>query len=176
MSASREELDWLAFQYAVGELSPAEQAEFERLLATDQAATDALAEAVELLAATRQALARPVVRRPVLRWIGYAAAASLVLWLAMGAPVPGTRQERPVADRVDPERAIALAWSQLLTSTELDEAEMVRAWSDDATILADTEPLVTMDDDADVELPAWLMTLSTLQPGPSKPNNPNGSG
>lgn len=43
-----EDLDWLAFQYAAGELSGAELDAFERLLATDDHACAALARAVML--------------------------------------------------------------------------------------------------------------------------------
>lgn len=178
MSARREELDWLAFQYVTGELAPPERAEFDRLLATDLAAGEALADAVELLAATRHALTPPIaVRRPFVRWIGYAAAASVILWLALGARGPGARREEPrVVDPVDPQRAVALAWSQLRATGALSETDSNDSSSDDAIVMAEAENLVSTDEDADVELPAWLMTVSTLQPGPSKPKNPNGSG
>jgi anti-sigma factor RsiW len=43
-----EELDWLAFQYISGELTPAESEAFENRLATDQFARERLAAAVEL--------------------------------------------------------------------------------------------------------------------------------
>src|SRR5262245_10127855 len=42
------DLDWLAFSYAAGELTPAEAEQFELRLADDQSAREALARAVEL--------------------------------------------------------------------------------------------------------------------------------
>lgn len=179
MSASRrEELDWLAFQYLTDELAPPDRAEFERLLASDLSAGEALAEAVELVTATRQALARPVpVRRPLLRWMGYAAAAGFVLWLAVGDRTPADRHEAlPTAESVTPEHAVALAWSQLRTTNSLVEPDASSAWDEETTAMAEVAPFASMDDDGDVELPAWLMTLSTLEPGPSQANKPNGSG
>ncbi len=49
---SEPDLDWLAFCYAAGELSAAEQADFEARLVTDQPTREALARAVELIQAT----------------------------------------------------------------------------------------------------------------------------
>lgn len=54
MASDREdnsELSWLAFRYVVGELTPAETAEFEARLESDQSAREMVAEAVELAAA-----------------------------------------------------------------------------------------------------------------------------
>jgi len=59
-------LDWLAFQYAAGELQGAELQEFEKLLATDERACTALSRAVMLGQAVVQcehsssAVARPI--------------------------------------------------------------------------------------------------------------------
>jgi hypothetical protein len=76
-SLSTADLDWLAFQYAAGELQGAELDAFERLLATDDRACEALAQAVMLgqavvqceqaVAAPRAAAATPtitIVRQP----------------------------------------------------------------------------------------------------------------
>lgn len=52
MSESKEQLDWLAFQYVADELSDAEAAEFEMRLEDDQPAREAVARAVHLTEAT----------------------------------------------------------------------------------------------------------------------------
>src|SRR5947207_5663100 len=46
-SISNGDLDWLAFQYVSGELTPAEAAAFEQTLAEDQAAREAVASVVQ---------------------------------------------------------------------------------------------------------------------------------
>jgi hypothetical protein len=46
--SQQDDLDWLAFQYAAGELQGAERDAFEQLLATELAACEALAKAVQL--------------------------------------------------------------------------------------------------------------------------------
>jgi len=51
------ELQWLAFQYVSGELSTAAAAEFEQQLAGDQAACEAVAQAVLLTSAIHTACA-----------------------------------------------------------------------------------------------------------------------
>lgn len=48
MTTDNNNLDWLAFSYAAGELNPREAEQFELRLADDQTAREALARAVEL--------------------------------------------------------------------------------------------------------------------------------
>ncbi len=50
-SESKSDLAWLAFVYVSGELTHAEAEAFERRLAQDQAAREAVAEAVALIGA-----------------------------------------------------------------------------------------------------------------------------
>src|SRR5690349_9193650 len=123
----RDELAWLAFQYVAGDFSApgfsaAVAEQFEERLATDQAAREAVAEAVELLHAVCAAEAsEPVVavatRQSVwsqkLVWISTGAAAAValvagVLSLNHWGNVSPNRPERNVA-AVSP--ALADAWS-----------------------------------------------------------------
>lgn len=136
----REELEWCAFRYVAGEMSPAEAAMFEGRLADDQPARDAVCRAVALagrLASARPQLspvsetdrAAPVARdprprriaAPTLREIGWmavgAAATLLVVYLAR----PGaTAQSVPVVaskpGQVQP-HADALVWARLQTES-----------------------------------------------------------
>jgi hypothetical protein len=67
-AAEREELDWLAFLYVAGELAPDEHDEFERRLANDQLACDAVSRAVKVTQAIRTAEeVKPVAVSPVRR-------------------------------------------------------------------------------------------------------------
>lgn len=86
MSSTEHDYDWLAFLYAVGEMSATESLAFEQQLAEDQSAREALARAVQLAGAVRSACRpMPVVRassatgRSWLAVVGVCAAAALVL-------------------------------------------------------------------------------------------------
>ena len=85
------ELDWTAFRYVAGELSPDEATRFELTLAEDQAAREAVAAAVELGSAVCAVYAQPihkpsVGRSPVLlrpaAWMSVGAAICLAVVLA----------------------------------------------------------------------------------------------
>ncbi len=71
LGEGRDDLDWLAFQYVAGELSPAEEERFEARLAIDPEAAEAVARAVTLGEAVSLAFrgdavsgSRPVDTRP----------------------------------------------------------------------------------------------------------------
>jgi anti-sigma factor RsiW len=61
MSETQNKLSWSAFCYVANEMDATEASEFESLLMTDQAAREAVADAVEESARIRQALAGAVV-------------------------------------------------------------------------------------------------------------------
>jgi len=152
------DLDWQAFRYVAGEMSSDEAAVFERRLADDQSAREAVADAVELA----QALAtlgpearedtRPVPkarlgsgkrtwrRRAVWTVAGTAACVALIVtsWLYRGGE---TAQSTDLSLE-----QLALLWSQIgeeLDPRELDE--WAEDFSDDPT-----------DQDADVP-PSWML-------------------
>src|SRR4051812_7029606 len=107
------DLRWTAFLYVTGDLSSVEEAAFELRLADDQAAREAVGEAVELAGALSTtepgAWGRPrsgrFPARRVLTWSALAAAASLVvagLWSLRQGPA------------VSPDATeVAIAWSGL---------------------------------------------------------------
>src|SRR5688572_17831025 len=111
------ELDWSAFCYASGEMTPAEAEAFEQRLSDDQAAREALARAVEITQAviSAESLAPAVALRSQpatwsrrLAWMAIGSAASLLaalLWSGGVASWLGGRSER-----VSPE--LAAAWSE----------------------------------------------------------------
>lgn len=61
MSETKDNLSWSAFRYVANELDAAEASEFESLLLTEQAAREAVADAVEETTRIRRALAGAVV-------------------------------------------------------------------------------------------------------------------
>lgn len=120
-----EELDWLAFRYISGELSLAETADFEQLLADDQPARDAVVRAVQLsevIAATHspaQPLSiglLPAVRnswKQHLAWFSSGVAACLLVALALNFTRPAPARPSAAADLAD-------AW--LNRATDLTES------------------------------------------------------
>jgi hypothetical protein len=135
-----DDLDWQAFCYAAGELSPTATAEFEQRLGSDQAAREALARAIELTQAIasaeslasvvrRSAAVRaPAVRRTTFRNLAWGAMATaavvagLALWSGIGRdPQPNTAEKLGRADR-----ELAVAWSH--TRSELAIASDADFW------------------------------------------------
>jgi ferric-dicitrate binding protein FerR (iron transport regulator) len=159
------ELDWSAFCYAAGELSPAEAEAFEQRLASDQAAREALARAVQLTQAVASAESLvPVVLRPASRdwgrrlaWMAIGSAASLlvaVLWM-------GGRNDTSTVIRQSPasqdQTALAAVWSQ--TRDELSTASDAELWYPAhlaASTGEQTEISTAADDDMWPAAPDWM--------------------
>ena len=157
---TKDELEWSAFCYAAGEMSPADAAAFEQRLAEDQTAREALARAVELteVVATAESL-EPLVtvrsqsttwsRRVAWMAIGSAASVLAVLlwtgagsWLGSGKPAGG---ELVSADQHE----LAIAWA--LTRVELSASDTDVAASD-----ADSGAEAGGDDGQEFPMPDWL--------------------
>jgi hypothetical protein len=176
----RDDLDWLAFQYVAGEMSAVEADEFERRLAYDQAARDAVAWIVELTQATAQVTAqawdklpmdagaaarverrkhssRRWLRQPT--WVSWCVAVGLLAALlvvnAWRSPATSDREEPgPVAGGVD-ERELALAWvrTRLNLQPDVEWGELVKG-DDRVADLA----LAAVDTDSDIEMPSWMLS------------------
>ncbi len=149
------DLDLLAVRYVANDLPDDELAAFESRLADDQAAREAVAAAVELTLAVAQLPATSLERLPFrprprvcvfpLGRVGLAAAC---LALAVGLALQyGWRTERnpvdvPVVASSNPPEAVAIAWSGLRQSGELDlvsHSELL-AWLDEPIALASADP------------------------------------
>src|SRR4051812_38750323 len=155
------ELDWLAFCYAAGELHQAEAEAFETRLAEEQPVREALARAVELtqtVAAAESQCGDFVVPAAHSRgewstrlsWMaigGLAAVLLALLWSGVVGPTMRTTQHRLLAQS---QQSLATAWSQ--TRLEIREAGLWTAPGgsddDELTTLASNE----MDDEA----PSWM--------------------
>lgn len=150
------DLHWTAFLYASGDLPPGDEAAFERRLAEDQSAREAVAEAVELAGALATlgpvAWSAPRPRRlapRILAWSALAAAACLIA-ATLGA-LRSARTATPDASEV------AMAWSGL-RGLEAIGGEV------DALDLGDAshavEPHLAVVPDAPA-LPSWLLTAAS---------------
>jgi len=122
-------LDWLAFRYLVDELTPVEVEQFERRLAGDQAAREAVARAVRLveLIGRSEPLGPPVScdvaaaadrgGRRVGRWVLWGVAAGLcgvLLYPRLAAlPKAGPGARLPAATERERAGELALAWCQV---------------------------------------------------------------
>lgn len=134
MKPTEHDLDWLAFRYVSGELAADEAESFELRLANDQAACDAVANAVELSQAivAIESLVPAVTPATASRiWSTYAAwfatgtAACLLVVLALNSA--GSRLEPSVSP------ALVTRWSEGLDLTlgEEESLEMLSRESDD---------------------------------------------
>jgi hypothetical protein len=167
------ELDWSAFCYAAGEMSPADAEAFEARLATDQTAREALARAVELTetVATAESLGavvavrqRPAVWSRRLGWMAVGSAASLLIAL-LWSGAQGTNEPKPAS----PDHSqLAAAWTQ--TRAELAENESDLWYGKHLAASELVDPVITGQDERAGDLlesvtPDWLTAAVETYPG-----------
>jgi hypothetical protein len=172
------QLDWSAFCYAAGEMTPAEAEQFEARLADDQQAREALARAVELTqtvaAAESQAgdLVVPAGRHVAdwgarLSWMAIGGLASVVIALVWSGAIhtsPSGPSEKQLA--------LASAWTQ--ARADIAQAKEEGLWLP-VTWLgeADEDSLAGTDapDSPMGETPSWILAaLADIADQPTKPN------
>src|SRR5215211_3619404 len=85
MNTEPSDLRWTAFQYISGDLNPDQAADFESLLETNQAAREAVAEAVELGQITSQALLQTMKKEPLQLASSSHKGWSQLAWMSCGA-------------------------------------------------------------------------------------------
>jgi len=163
------ELDWTAFCYAAGELTPVEVEQFEARLADEQEAREALARAVELTQAVAAGESQvgsyaiaPAARQRSnwatrLAWMavgGTAAALAAAIW--SGAFPRG--QMPLTGDQLLARSELAAAWSQardeIAAAKEAGQWPMIVSAAD-----TDEEPLAAEsrgDDSALEDTPSWM--------------------
>lgn len=182
---SPEQLAELATDYLLDGLTPAQCAAFERRLAEDQPAREALADAVELLAAIVAVeeppvgpLSRP--RRRRRRAIEVAACAAAVAaclllalsWRAMNPNVPDDRPDdgsvaTPEAENAEAE--LAVAWSQARGKWAAEQG------ADPTDDPADpTEADLVADRPAELEPPSWMLAALVEMRRDELPETPEG--
>lgn len=166
----QDELSWRAFCYVAGEFSPAEAEQFEARLATDQAAREAVAEAVELLHAVCAAEAsEPVVAVAAkqrtawsqkLVWISSGAIAAALLVVAvmnlngLSGRFTSPGEPRNVA-AVSP--ALADAWSAVRSEYAAGADDANSQMLPASAVLTDAELALAEEDLAlSTDAPSWM--------------------
>jgi hypothetical protein len=119
---SNDDLHWLAFRYVCGEMAAGEEDAFERRLAADQLAREAVAEAVEIHEGIRlvSRRRRRFAHRPLVAWLAAAACLLLALglmWMASGkfqdhAVPSGNESARSDGPKESPAE-VALTWAEM---------------------------------------------------------------
>lgn len=174
MTTDHNDLDWLAFCYAAGDLDVAEAEQFEARLADDQAAREALARAVELTQTVAAAethcddfaaseipcgdLVTPASRTGLdwnrrLSWMAVGGLASLLLamlWSGFVGPTWHSAQNRLTAKS---RYQLAMAWNQAR-----DEFAGVREAALWLPLASDTDDESTAGDMGDdvADAPSWM--------------------
>ncbi|SIN99570.1 hypothetical protein SAMN05444166_1959 [Singulisphaera sp. GP187] len=167
----------LAVRYISNELPDEEMAAFERLLADDQAAREAVAEAVELTVAVSRLPATSFDQLPFRpRRRGFSpmrlglAAACLGSVVGLALQYGHVADPRPANDSAlahpNPPEAVAIAWSGLRQSGEVDlvsHSELL-AWLDEPIASASpdfpTPSALALEDEL---LPHWLLEAASLR-------------
>jgi hypothetical protein len=167
MTNDMNDLDWLAFNYAAGELQPTEAEQFEARLAEDQAAREALARAVELcqtvsaVETQRCDYIAPAAYTHIawnqrLSWMAVGGLASLllaVLWTGVVGPAWQTANRN---FRSFSQRNLASAWTE--TRTEIANVREAGYWPAIANTDADDDLATTnsLDETMLEDAPSWM--------------------
>lgn len=155
------ELDWLAEQYVLGELALEQWDAFESRLASDQAAREAVASAVALMAASYEASITPASITPASfggsapapgsanKWLRRAAGFSVV---AASLTLVAFFLWQTSRDRSEGASTLARAWSDTRESIDEDS-------EDEAIAMAESSHSSL----EEVDLPDWLVTAVSLR-------------
>jgi hypothetical protein len=167
------DLDWLAFSYAAGELTPTEAEQFELRLADDQLAREALARAVELCQVVTAAETQtgnyvtPAAKTQVawndrLSWMAIGGLASLLvalLWTGVVGPTWHTAQLHSFS-----KRNLAFAWTE--TRSEIASVREAGYWPAVPNAADDENFTAIAFDDSTDDAPSW-MTAAVLGSSPA---------
>jgi len=178
------DLDWLAFSYAAGELDSLQANEFELRLADDQAAREALARAVGLCQAVtaaeiqRDNYITPAAKKHVtwndrLSWMAVGGLASLLLallWSGVVGPTWHTAQIHSFS-----KRNLAFAWTE--TKQEIANIREAGYWPVIPNVVDDDGAPATAFDDSTDDAPSWmtaaLLSSSTAEASEADLNSPD---
>lgn len=183
MLSDQNNLDWLAFQYVAGEMSPPEADAFEARLLDDQHAREAVAAAVELCQAVEAtcSMASDAVPATVLSasrsatwmvpaaWLTLGAAACLLVvasihWLDSSTP-PASKWVASSASEHDLE--LALAWSDVreLQSQGFEADPAID--NDDDSLESSFSDEIESESSDPLDAPSWIVNALAEREGES---------
>jgi hypothetical protein len=193
MATDQQDLDWLAFCYAAGELENIDREQFEARLADDQTAREALARAVELCqtvsavetqhcdyvvpaARVSPAAHTHIAWNQRLSWMAVGGLASLLLALLWTGVIGPAWQTANRNFRSFSQQNLASAWTE--TRTEIANVREAGYWPVIATTDADDELFATssLNEDMLEDAPSWMtaavfsvpMSKSATDPAPNQ--------
>lgn len=160
MSSLDDQLDWTAAQYVMGELGPEEAAQFESLLAEDQKARDAVANAVFLLQAS--AVGRPVAlpKKSTSRVIALAVAIAACFFVGVAIYLTPNSTQSVDAGHAQPKLVASTTSDDWIL--DLSELLEVQVAADDAETVDALDPASF--EETESEVPGWLI-LATSKDG-----------
>lgn len=169
-NGERNDLRWSAFRYVVGEMPDDERSHFERRLQDDEAACDAVEQAVAIREAIRLASDTGAVvverstrntfaRHPVAWGAVLATAALLLFYIGRNMPTAPSEREVAATSGTIPggvETVVSLAWADLQHRETLESGESAAPW----TTPTDIPTFEDMQSDMnEIEAaPQWLLT------------------
>ena len=166
------DLNWIAFQYVTNELSADDSQKFESLLAENQSAREALAQAtrlmeglhaIESMPVTVTPRIQPVAHRRVLKWTVASCSVAVMLFLAISL----------LPESQTPETEL-VSQSTLTDASEEDLEHLLSLWSESAeenqliSQNTTTESVDGLDQQAtlaeshSLDIPDWLYTAVAL--------------
>jgi hypothetical protein len=183
------EVEWLAFSYAAGELTEADAEQFELRLADDQAAREALARAVELtqvVAAAEAQCGDLVVPASMVRsdwslrlsWMATGGVAALLLAVLWSGVIGPKWQIAETRFHSQSRQHLAMAWYE--TGAELASVRETGLWLTNGVSESEEAAgdYVPMDEGVD-EAPSWLtaavVSMSHDSGAAAKPADPSES-
>ena len=178
---SSHNLAWEAFRYAAGEMNAAEGEAFEQLLADDQAAREALAEAVELTQAVHVSYeAEPAMPLAALQpggrygawWMGVALGSAACLFIMLGVQQIQQSQRdivsnEPAVETDVPEKAdgaLAARWSEIRES-QRDYQPWSEVALDDELSADNLTPWSVEEESDQPAAPEWMMAAVSAARG-----------
>jgi hypothetical protein len=165
----REQLDWLAFLYVAGELPPDELDDFERRLASEQLARDAVSRAVKLTQTIRAAeeirpaAALPMRRLQHKRSLGLAICLSACVLAAVACHLllrGGLSPWNPVSEGTPPTDAeLAFVWCETRSETAEQPSDMGTLLPIDNSDDSPTLP----ENVSDLVVPNWMLSAVAIE-------------
>ena len=163
---ANDELNWLALQYVTGELSDAEQDEFEKRLLDNLAACEAVAAVSEICDQYPQAMQAADLQSETRVATPIASGSRLKSWVAVLSTMAAVMWLFVLLDGTKTDENDTLTRSQ--SETE-DAAGLIAGWTEsEQEVALDEDSLfnlngLDLNDGSDPDIPAWMIAAVSLE-------------